>query len=189
MPLPLALAVHTQRLVLRPVIEGDLPELLQINGDDAVTKFLPYASWSTPEDGQAWLARMHNLQATGTAQQLVMQRLADGRVIGTALVFKYDEGSARAEIGYVVGRAHWREGYAREALRGLCTHAFNTLGLRRLEAEVNPANQASHQLLRQLGFTEEGRLRQRWVAKGQAYDTLVFGCLATEWQHEKAPHA
>jgi [ribosomal protein S5]-alanine N-acetyltransferase len=181
MPLPLALAVHTPRLVLRPVNESDLPDLLHINGDEAVTQYLPYAAWAGLEDGQAWLARMHSLQATGTAQQLVMQHQADGRVVGTALLFKFDEGSARAEIGYLVGREHWRQGFAREALRGLCNHAFGNLALRRLEAEVNPANLASHQLLRQLGFIEEGRLRQRWVAKGCAYDTYLFGCLATEW--------
>ena len=34
----------------------------------------------------------------------------------TALRFKYDEGSQRVELGYVLGRSHWRQGYAAEAL-------------------------------------------------------------------------
>ena len=49
-----------------------------------------------------------------------------------------------------------------------------------IEAEVNPANLASCALLRRVGFTLEGTLRQRWVAKGQAYDTHLFGWLATD---------
>ena len=56
------------------------------------------------------------------------------------------------------------------------------MGLRRLEAEVNPANSASVKVLRALGFTQEGCLRKRWVAKGNApYDTHFFGLLAEEW--------
>jgi RimJ/RimL family protein N-acetyltransferase len=71
----------------------------------------------------------------------------------------------------------------REALQAVCTHMFSVLGLRRIEAEVNPANVASCQLLLRVGFTLEGTLRQRWVAKGVAYDSHVFGCLAQEWPH------
>ncbi len=53
-------------------------------------------------------------------------------------------------------------------------------GLRRLEAEVDPANVASGALLRSLGFTHEGRLRQRWTGKGRTYDVDAFGLLAGE---------
>ena len=69
----------------------------------------------------------------------------------------------------------------REALLTFCTHAFQTLGLRRLEAEVNPSNVASNAILRRLGFTCEGTLRKRWVAKGVAYDTNLYGVLCEEW--------
>ncbi len=53
--------------------------------------------------------------------------------------------------------------------------------LRRVEAEVNPANTASVHLLQRLGFTREGLLRQRWVDKGQAYDVAAFGLLRDEY--------
>jgi ribosomal-protein-alanine N-acetyltransferase len=181
MPLPAIASIRCPRLTVRPVAAADLPDLLAVNGDDEVTRFLPYATWRGLDDARAWLARMEALRAAGGAQQLVIERRADGRVVGTVLLFKHDEGSARAEIGYVVGRPHWRNGYAREALAGVCGHAFAELGLRRIEAEVNPDNIASHRLLLALGFVHEGRLRQRWVGKGRAYDTNVYGCLAGEW--------
>lgn len=180
MPLMPVESITTPRLAVRPVGAADLPGLLPINGDEAVTRFLPYPTWQGQEDGAHWLARMQVLQGTGTAQQLVMERRADGRLVGTVLLFKHDEGSARIELGYVVGREHWRQGYATEALRAVCAHAFGALGVRRIEAEVNPANEASNAVLLKLGFTPEGRLRQRWVAKGQAYDTILYGCLAGE---------
>jgi ribosomal-protein-alanine N-acetyltransferase len=182
MPFPNVTEVFSTRLRLRPIERTDLPDLLAINGDPEVTRFLPYATWQTAADGEAWLERMQTLAAAGMSQQLVVQRRDDGRVIGTALLFRHDEASARAELGYVLGRAHWGRGLMREALHALCAHAFGTMGLRRLEAEVNPVNAASTTLLRALGFTHEGCLRQRWVAKGSApYDTHFYGLLAHEW--------
>ncbi|MFC5499070.1 GNAT family N-acetyltransferase [Caenimonas terrae] len=181
MPLPAITAILTPRLTVRPVAGADLDDLLEVNGDDAVTRFLPYKTWQSAEDGRAWLARMEALDATGTSRQLVIERNADGKVVGTVLLFRFDEGSARLELGYVVGRAHWRQGYAAEALLAVCGHAFGQLAVRRIEAEVNPGNAASNALLQSLGFVHEGMFRQRWISKGVATDTNIYGCLAHEW--------
>lgn len=178
--------VCTDRLTVRPIDAADLGDLFDVNGDETVTRFLPYPTWASADDGAAWLTRMQALTATGTARQLVVERRRDGKVIGTVLLFKHDAGSARLEIGYVIGSAHWRQGYAREALQAVCAQAFGPLGIRRIEAEVNPANTASDALLQSLGFVLEGRLRQRWIAKGQTYDTLLYGCLVDEWRPRSA---
>lgn len=186
MALPTFAPVDSPRLTLRPVSGDDLPDLLAVNGDNEVTRYLPYTAWQTPEESTSWLARMQALAAAGTAVQLVMQRRSDDKVIGTLLLFKWDEGSARVELGYVLGRAHWRQGYAREAVQAVCGQAFGPMGVRRIEAEVQPDNTASNALLRSLGFACEGTLRQRWVAKGRAYDTHVYGLLADEWRAAEA---
>ena len=193
MPLQSLPAIRTARVVVRTVAESDLADLLEVNGDDEVTRFLPYATWQGPDDAAAWLARIEALCATGTARQLVIERLSDRKVIGTVLVFRFDEPSARVELGYVLGRAHWRQGYAKEALQAVCRHAFVEMGIRRIEAEARPDNVASNELLLALGFTHEGRLRKRWVDKGEAHDTNIYGCLVEDWLHrwnddqERAP--
>ena len=182
MPLEIASPLVTPRLVLRPVHRDDLPDLLEVNGDPEVTRFLPYPAWKSLDDGAAWLDRMNALASTGTGQQLVVVCTADGKVIGTVLLFRFDEGSSRLELGYVLGRKHWRQGLMREALVAVCGHAFSALGIRRIEAEVNPANVASGAILRSVGFTREGRLRERWVSRGEAYDTDFYGLLASDWR-------
>ena len=50
-----------------------------------------------------------------------------------------------------------------------------------LEAEVDPLNQASSRVLEILGFTREGLLRKRWIDKGAAHDTIIYGLLSDEW--------
>lgn len=181
MPLPPIPPIRAARVTIREVAEADLADLLEVNGDDEVTRHLPYATWRSRDDAVAWLTRMQGICATGTARQLVIELQSDGRVIGTVLLFHFDEPSARAELGYVVGRAHWRRGYATEALRAVCRHALEDMGIRRIEAEARPENVASNGLLLSLGFTPEGRLRQRWVAKGETYDTIIYGLLVDDW--------
>lgn len=181
MPLSPIDAITSQRITVREIREADLGDLLEVNGDPEVTRFLPYATWESHADALAWLGRMNALAAGGSARQLVIVRNADSKVIGTVLLFKFEEGSGRLELGYALGRAHWRQAYAGEALRAVLSHAFGAMGIRRLEAEVNTSNEASNRLLRSLGFTHEGLLRKRWVAKGAAYDVNVYGLLAAEW--------
>ena len=182
MPLSPPHTIESSRLLLRIVEESDLPALLRINGDDEVTRFLPYSTWTSIDDGQAWLARCHALAAQSTALQFVVLEKASASIIGTCLLFRHEPASERMELGYVLGRAHWGRGLMREALSALISHAFAAYGLRRLEAEVNPDNLASDALLRRLGFTHEGRLRKRWVAKGVVYDVNFYGLLGDEWR-------
>ena len=173
--------IESPRLLIRIVQEADIAGLMAVNGDDEVTRFLPYATWKSLADGKAWFERMAAMGAKGGALQFVMVEKASGSVIGTCLLFRHDEGSARAELGYVLGRAHWRQGFMQEALPALIGCAFNDCALRRLEAEVEPDNVASNRLLVSQGFVHEGLLRKRWVSKGVARDTHIYGLLKDEW--------
>lgn len=186
MPFPTVTRIESPRLLLRPVAPADLPDLLEVNGDPEVTRFLPYETWRSLADAEAWFARMEEMAAGGTGQVFALVRRADTKVVGDLLLFKYNEGSARVELGYVLGRACWGQGLMGEAVAAACACAFDELGLRRIEAEVNPENVASCALLLRVGFTREGTLRQRWAAKGSAYDTHMFGWLAEDRRSDGA---
>jgi ribosomal-protein-alanine N-acetyltransferase len=170
-------ALESERLRVRLVEAVDLTDLLRVNGNDEVTRYLPYATWIALADAQAWLERMQQAQASGTTLQWVVVDKASGTVVGTCLLFQYDELSSRAELGYVLGHDWWGQGLMHEALQALLQCAFTTLGLRRIEAEVDPRNLASGKLLQKLGFSSEGVLRGRWVTKGHVCDVESFGLL------------
>lgn len=180
LPLPPNPVVHTRRLLLRLAEPTDLPMLLAVNGNDAVTRFLPYATWKDLADGEAWFARISARQAAGDVAQFVIVHKESGQVIGACLLFRFDIPSGRAELGYVLGQAHWGAGYMLEAMQAFIAAAFGPWGLRRLEAEINPCNLASARLLGRLGFVQEGLLRQRWVGKGEVYDSALFGLLRSD---------
>ena len=182
MPLIAPDTIVSDRLYIRRVAESDLSALFVVNGNDDVTRFLPYATWVTPSDSIAWLNRMRGQEAAGTALQLVLIERASEIPVGSIVLHRYDEASARVELGYVLGRPWWGRGYMREALQSLVATAFGSMRVRRLEAEVDPTNVASVRLLETLGFRHEGTLRQRWTGKGRTYDVRLYGALASEWE-------
>lgn len=180
MPFPTVTRIESPRLLLRPVEAADLPDLMAVNGDPEVTRFLPYDTWQSLADGEAWFARSAALGASGTGQLFALISKPESKALGTLVLFRYDEASRRVELGYVLGRAHWGKGLMTEAIGAACACAFDDLGIRRIEAEVNPENLASCALLTRVGFAFEGRLRKRWVAKGIDYDTNIYGWLAED---------
>lgn len=178
---PLPEPSESRRLRLRPVQLADLPDLLEVNGSDETTRYLPYGTWHDMADAEAWYQRVEARHAEGSAMQFVLEHRDSGRVVGDCLLFRFEPPSARAELGYVLGRAWWGQGLMREGLGLLLQAAFGPLDLRRLEAEADPRNEASDRLLRRLGFEREGLRRQRWLMKGVAVDSHVYGLLREEW--------
>jgi ribosomal-protein-alanine N-acetyltransferase len=175
MPLDALPSLATERLVVRPVERSDLGDLLLVNGDAEVVRHLPYSAWQSMLDAEAWLGRMQALQAAGSGRQFVVAFRDEGRAIGTVLLFRHDPANARAEVAYVLGRAHWGRGLMREAVHAFCASAFAHAGLRRIEAEARPENGASNRLLAAVGFTLEGLLRHRWQSKGERWDVHHWG--------------
>ena len=104
-----------------------------------------------------------------------------GELIGKCLLFSYEPESRRAEIGFGIASSAWGRGYIQEAARELLRHGFETLGLNRVEAEIDPSNAASGRALERLGFSKEGLLRQRWIIDGQVSDSALYGLLSEDW--------
>jgi [ribosomal protein S5]-alanine N-acetyltransferase len=176
---------RTQRLMLRAIDDADLADLLIVNADPEVTRYLPYPPWQNMGDATAWLERTKTRFAEQAAAQFAIcidqPHAMTARTIGTALLFQFDTQHEVAEIGYVIAREWWGQGYTTEAMRPLIDYAFNTLGFHRLEAKLDPRNIASANVLTKLGFAHEGTRRENWLDHSGRSDTGLYGLLQTEW--------
>jgi RimJ/RimL family protein N-acetyltransferase len=182
MPLLPPKLIESERVSVRLTVESDLPALLALNGDAEVTKYLGFSPWQAMADAEAWFQRISTLQEDGSALEFVIVARQTCRVIGRCSLFSFDESNSQAGLGYGLARSHWGQGYMREALTALIDCAFLELQLRRLEATVEAPNTASSALLRRLGFTHEGVLRERWISHGDPLDAIVYGLLHHEWR-------
>lgn len=182
--------ISTPRLVLRWISTDDVDGLYEIFSDPQVMRY-----WSTvPLANREAAAQLQSEIESGNKSDAMFKwglALRDNnRVIGTTTLFNLNLDNGRAELGYALGRAHWGKGYMHEALQALLTHAFETMQLRRLEADVDPRNAASIRTLERLGFQREGFLRERWHVNGEIQDAIFYGLLRREWRNpEPRPDA
>jgi ribosomal-protein-alanine N-acetyltransferase len=95
----------------------------------------------------------------------------------------FDPTVHEAALGYELDPSHWGKGYATEAAQGLLRFGFETLDLHRVWSYHVAENQRSAAVLRRLGFTQEGRLRENDWQRGAWHDTVVYGLLRSEWEH------
>lgn len=102
-----------------------------------------------------------------------------GDVIGTLAASERRSGVV--EIGYMLVRSAWGQGYAREAVSRLLDRLFHEEGRRRVFADTDPDNDASNRLLEDLGFTREGLLRAEWETHIGLRDSVIWGLLKEEW--------
>ncbi|TBR19159.1 N-acetyltransferase [bacterium] len=175
--LPSRPVIETGSLVLRLVEKGDLPALFAVNGDEEVVRYSPRESWKTAADGEAWFAKIMEYRSTGATLQFVITLRDGGHPIGTMALFHFDESVRSAEVGYVLARSLWGKGLMKEALAATVAFAFDVLGLKRLEAELDPRNAASAKVLERVGFTHEGHRRRNYCSKGEITDTGLYGML------------
>lgn len=176
--LPLA----TERLVLRPPRPDDAAALFAIHADPEVMRYWATPPWTDPRMAEERIAGDLERIAEGTALRLHLEPAGGGPILGAVTLFAFVEPSARAETGYILAREAWGRGYAQEAMGALLDYGFTALGLRRIEADIDPRNSASARLLERLGFTREGCLRERWQVGDEVSDTALYGLLAREWR-------
>lgn len=176
-----ARTLETERLLIRALQQSDLPALLEMNSDPEVNRFLPYPIWTSMDDAHAWYLRTLKRIADGGTLYRVIVEKATNEPIGTCLVLHYSADDACAEVGYMQRRSSWGKGFVREAVAAVIDDAFGTIGLRRLEAQINPLNVASCRVVESLGFTREGLLRKRWLDQDKVNDCAFYGLLREEW--------
>jgi ribosomal-protein-alanine N-acetyltransferase len=93
----------------------------------------------------------------------------------------------RAEIGYGFTDENYKgKGLMTEALKEMIKYGFEKMELNRVEAFVGPNNPASLKLIRSLGFTEEGQLREHYYKHPRLEDSICFSLLKKEYEEIKS---
>ncbi|MEK5061763.1 GNAT family N-acetyltransferase [Paenibacillus sp. FSL H7-0326] len=176
--------LKTERLLLRKLMRKDSKEIYTIWSDPKVTAYMNIAAMHSVQEAEDMIDLLGQASQTedGFRYAIILQE--SGAVIGSC-GFNYWQlqGAFRGEIGYELASTHWRKGYMTEALRALLHYGFETMGLNRIEALVDPRNTASQQLLHGLSFQCEGLLRQLHYTSTGYKDMQMHSILFEEWKY------
>ena len=170
----------TARLQLRRMEPRDTEALYAIYADEETMRYYGEPYQSREELDLALTLRQEDYAARRAIRWGIALKDSD-ILIGSCGFHHFDEGHFRAETGYILNRAYWGQGIMAEALTAIISYGFDEMGLRRIEAIIDIANERSKGVLLKLGFQYEGNLRQRYRIGDRFEDEHYFGLLRDEW--------
>ena len=161
----------TERLTLRHFHISDLEPMLQVFGDPEVMRFGDGAQ--SKEWVQAWLRScLERYYHTWGFGPYAVVKNQDQSVLGYCGLFFFPDinGQPEVEIGYRLRRSAWGQGFATEAARAVRDYAFQSLGMKRLIAIIDPANVASIRVAEKIGMHYE----QEVMLEGYTHPDHVY---------------
>ncbi|GAK63812.1 acetyltransferase GCN5 [Moesziomyces antarcticus] len=109
------------------------------------------------------------------------------KVLGLISYLRIDPANRTIEIGNVMFSPFLqRSRKSSEVVYLMISHAFDTLGYRRVEWKCNDLNVPSKRAAIRYGFTYEGLFRKMFVLKGRNRDTAWFAIIDDDWPQRKA---
>ncbi len=136
-----------------------------------------------PDDIDEFLENAALAQSSGDGLVFATIDKKTGNVAGSTRFMHTDHENRRTEIGYTfLGKTWQRTSINTEAKLLMLTHAFETLGMNRVEFLTDYLNTVSRNAILRLGAKQEGILRNHMVMRGgRVRDSVVFSIIASEW--------
>lgn len=170
--------IETKRLILREIVASDATALLAIHGDKEAMRWFGADPLTEQVQAEKLVEAFANWRLMpNPGIRWGIQSRANGALIGSCGLFKWNRGWKSCIVGYELAKAAWGNGFMTEALSAALAWGFRDMELHRVEAQIHPENAASIKLIRNLGFVQEGRLREAGFWAGQHHDLLLFALL------------
>jgi RimJ/RimL family protein N-acetyltransferase len=174
--------LRTARLRLRPLNIADSEAYFDIFSDAETLQYWSGEPISERDEAETLVRQDIEFSNEGKCVVWAVALPDSNRLIGKFILFQFSEQNRRAEVGYILDRRQWGQGYMSEAMACVLDYAFNELNLHRLEADTDPENVASLALLEKFGFKREGLFRHRWYVYGKWLDSIMLGLLKKDYR-------
>lgn len=174
--------LQTERCFLRKATENDRYDIFDLYAQEDVVKYMPFTPFTSVEDAvdeMNWYLKIFKEQS---GLRWMIEDRETHKVIGTCGFLNYEKEHHRAEIGYDLSPIYWGKGIMTEVVSCIMQFGLMNMALNKIEARVDPGNEASLRLMYKLGFHKEGVLRQHEFEKGRYVDLAVFSILKSEYQ-------
>jgi ribosomal-protein-alanine N-acetyltransferase len=169
--------IETERLVLRELRHDDVNEVFILRSDPAIMRYLDRAPATSLVEAKGFIDMNYDAlhSSTGICWGI---SLKDGpKLIGTTAIWRIEKEHHRGEIGYTLFQEYQGKGIMNEALKAMIDYGFGTMKLHSLEANVNPANEASIKLLERSGFIKEAHFKENYYFDGKYLDSAIYSSI------------
>jgi RimJ/RimL family protein N-acetyltransferase len=170
-------------VLLRPLTTADVPAIMDSIADAEARRLTgTHASFTTEQVGTAlrdWATRDDRIDMA------IIER-ATGNYAGEVVLNGLDPDNASCGFRIALPSAYTDRGLGTEATRLILGHAFDTVGVHRVELEVFAFNPRARRVYEKVGFVYEGTKRQALRWQREWIDTHVMAMLADDWAAARA---
>jgi hypothetical protein len=159
----------------------DLPQLQRWRNNPNIRKFFREYRELSVDQHQRWYEEI----VIGDPDTLMyaIRRTSDKALLGCCGFNHVNWVHRRAELSIYIGMKESyidREGYAKDSVAILLRYGFNELGLQRIWTETYSFDKQKRDLLTNIGFLEDGVLRNNYFFDGKWWDSIVISILPDE---------
>ncbi len=163
-----------ERVLLRPLAEGDVLDVVEGCRDPLVQRFTRVPANYAEADARAFIGGARDRRANGVSLELAIAAATDERLAGVIGLVRDRWDVERAEVGYWVTPQARGAGVASRALALLSRWALDEVGFVRIDLQASVANPGSLRVAERCGYVREGRLRRAWYRGGEREDMVLF---------------
>lgn len=182
---PLTLSGTSVRL--EPMTLAHVAALSRVGLEPELWRWIP-SPVTTAEEMRGYVQTALDELQRGISLPFVIVDEASGQIIGSTRYGNIEVAHRRLEIGWTwLTPAFQRSRANTEAKLLLLTHAFEILGMNRVELKTDALNAKSRAAIGRIGATQEGIFRRHMItASGRVRNTVYFSIIDSEWPAIKA---
>lgn len=174
-----------KKIRLRGIEPEDYESFYNWNLETETARNIAWLWFPTSKASQQEWARAESLKKGENDEYFFVIETLEGEFVGSinANTVNRTDGSFRYGVGII--ETARRKGYAKEAVQILLNYYFNELRYHKVNATVYEFNESSIALHEQLGFVQEGRLRETKYTQGRYWDVIIYGMTSKEFNERK----
>ncbi|WP_316770579.1 GNAT family N-acetyltransferase [Pedobacter frigiditerrae] len=170
--------LETERLILRSHAISDAETLFALRNNEDVMRFIHRERQKTVKEIEDFISSFN--EGCKQGQQLawvIALKENPKQMIGSIGYWRTNLANYRAEIGYMLHPDYWRKGIISEALIKTIDFGFKEMKLHSIQANIDPENDASRQILIKHGFVKEAHFKEDFYFQGKFLDSEIYSLL------------
>jgi [ribosomal protein S5]-alanine N-acetyltransferase len=169
--------LKSSRLLLRQITMPDAAAVFYLRSNETVLQYLDKDADQTLQQTIDFIEMINKDTQENNSITWGIALQGHSSLIGTIGYWRMQKQHHRAEIGYMLHPHFYRQGIMQEAMQTVLEYGFTQIKLHSVEANINPANEASRRLLLKSGFVKEAYFRQNYFYNGNFTDSEIYALL------------
>ncbi|MFE5034127.1 GNAT family N-acetyltransferase [Streptomyces sp. NPDC056683] len=165
------ISISTERLVLRPLDEDDVPALAEMMNDEQVAAWTSVPQPYSEDAARRWITEHASAERlAGRGLDLAVTEFLTQRLVGVVRLARTNWHIRSTELSYIIAPWARGEGYASEAALATAQWLLGDQKLERVELRTAADNAAAQQVAQKIGCISEGVLRNACIVHVRTED-------------------